>query len=77
MSIIGLDHLQIAIPAGAEAEAMAFYCGLLGMVEIPKPPALADRGGVWLTAGKVMLHLGAERDFMPARRATQGCWSTT
>lgn len=27
------------------------YCRLLGLAEIPKPPALAARGGVWFQCG--------------------------
>ena len=33
----GIDHVQVAAPAGCEAEARAFYGGLLGLEEIPKP----------------------------------------
>ena len=33
-----LDHVQLAAPPGCEAEARAFYGGLLGLEEIEKPP---------------------------------------
>jgi catechol 2,3-dioxygenase-like lactoylglutathione lyase family enzyme len=42
---------------------------LLGMNEMQKPPALAARGGLWLTSGTVQLHLGVDADFRPARKA--------
>lgn len=42
------------------------------MTEIPKPPALAARGGCWFQAGTVQLHLGIEQDFRPARKAHPG-----
>jgi catechol 2,3-dioxygenase-like lactoylglutathione lyase family enzyme len=64
-----LDHVQLAIPVGGEQTARGFYCDLLGMTEIPKPPAMAVRGGLWAKSGDVMLHLGAEADFRPARKA--------
>lgn len=64
-----LDHVQLAIPPGGEAEARRFYCGLLGMCEISKPPALAARGGLWLESGSVVIHLGVEAEFRPARKA--------
>jgi catechol 2,3-dioxygenase-like lactoylglutathione lyase family enzyme len=67
--IAGLDHLQLAMPAGGEAEARAFYGGLLGMTELAKPAPLAARGGCWFTAGGIQLHLGVEADFRPARKA--------
>lgn len=67
--ITGLDHVQVAMPRGAEEEARAFYAGLLGMTEDPKPPLLAARGGCWFHAGTAVLHLGVEDPFTPARKA--------
>lgn len=67
--ITGLDHVQVAIPAGGEGVARRFYTGLLGMAEIPKPPVLAARGGCWFESGTAVLHLGVEEPFSPARKA--------
>jgi catechol 2,3-dioxygenase-like lactoylglutathione lyase family enzyme len=67
--ILDLDHVQVAVPLGAEAACRAFYVTLLGMPEIDKPPALKARGGIWVKAGPRQLHLGVERDFAPARKA--------
>lgn len=67
--ITGFDHVQLAIPAAGEAIARSFYAGLLGMQEVPKPPALAIRGGLWLRSGSAVLHLGVEEPFRPARKA--------
>jgi len=64
-----IDHVQVAMPLGAEEQARAFYAGVLGFVEVPKPAALAARGGCWFEAGDVRLHLGAEAAFSPARKA--------
>src|SRR5437016_4792711 len=68
--ITGLDHAQLAMPPGLEHEARRFYCGLLGLLELKKPPTLAARGGVWcrLPDGRE-LHLGVEDPFTPARKA--------
>lgn len=68
-SIVGLDHVQIAIPVGGEDAARRFYGDLLGLTEIPKPAALGDRGGCWFTGDGVAIHLGAETAFQPARKA--------
>lgn len=65
----GIDHVQLAIPVGQEDAARAFYVGTLGMVEVPKPPALAARGGAWFRAGNTEIHVGVEADFVPARKA--------
>jgi catechol 2,3-dioxygenase-like lactoylglutathione lyase family enzyme len=67
--ITGLDHVQVAAPPGCEAEARAFYGGLLGLTELPKPPALAARGGVWFACGAQQLHVGVAADFAPATKA--------
>jgi catechol 2,3-dioxygenase-like lactoylglutathione lyase family enzyme len=71
-SMLRLDHVQIAIPAGAEAACRDFYVGVLGMAELEKPPELAKRGGLWVRSGDVEIHLGVEADFRPARKAHPG-----
>ena len=71
--IVGLDHVQLAMPIGGEEAARGFYGAVLGFVEVPKPAALGDRGGCWFVTADpgpaVALHLGTDRDFRPARRA--------
>lgn len=69
MRLLGLDHVQIAIPVGGEERARAFYVGVLGLAEIPKPPAMAVRGGAWFVVGAQGLHVGVEEPFVPARKA--------
>ncbi len=69
MPILSIDHVQIAMPAGQEDKARAFYMHILGFTEIPKPVELANRGGVWFQSQKAHLHLGVEADFKPARKA--------
>jgi catechol 2,3-dioxygenase-like lactoylglutathione lyase family enzyme len=72
--VVGVDHVQLAMPPGveAEAEAEAFYQGLLRIPRVPKPPELAVRGGCWFEAPGVRVHLGVEEDFRPARKAHPG-----
>jgi catechol 2,3-dioxygenase-like lactoylglutathione lyase family enzyme len=69
MRIDRLDHVQLAMPAGGEELARAFYCATLGIPEIRKPPDLAKRGGCWFERGDLKIHLGVEADFRPARKA--------
>ena len=66
---MGIDHVQLAMPVGQEDVARAFYAGVLGIPEVPKPPGPAARGGCWFEAGPVRVHLGVEADFRPARKA--------
>jgi catechol 2,3-dioxygenase-like lactoylglutathione lyase family enzyme len=57
------------MPAGREAEARAFYAGVLGIPEVAKPENLARRGGCWFVLGALQLHLGVDPEFRPARKA--------
>jgi catechol 2,3-dioxygenase-like lactoylglutathione lyase family enzyme len=67
--VIGLHHVQLAMPAGGEEAADRFYAGLLGLDPIPKPANLAGRGGCWFRSAAAEIHLGVEEDFRPARKA--------
>jgi catechol 2,3-dioxygenase-like lactoylglutathione lyase family enzyme len=69
VQIKGIEHVQLAMPPGKEAEARRFYAGVLGIPEAPKPPKLAQRGGCWFIRGALKVHLGVEDDFHPARKA--------
>ena len=68
--IIGVDHVQLAMPAGGENAGRRFYAGALGLSEVPKPAPLAGRGGCWFASadGSVAVHLGVEDDFRSARK---------
>jgi catechol 2,3-dioxygenase-like lactoylglutathione lyase family enzyme len=67
--LAGLDHVQVAAPAGSEDAARRFYGELLGMPELPKPAALRARGGVWFACGAHQLHVGIAEPFAPATKA--------
>jgi catechol 2,3-dioxygenase-like lactoylglutathione lyase family enzyme len=64
-----LDHVQLAMPAGREAEAVDFYEGVLDIPHVPKPAHLAARGGCWFERGDLKVHLGVDPDFRPATKA--------
>ncbi len=68
-SILKIDHVQVAAPAGKEREAIVFYTGILGMQELEKPEALKGRGGAWFRFGDQQLHVGVEEPFSPAKKA--------
>lgn len=72
MTIIRIDHVQVAAPPGCEAAARAFYGELLGLEELAKPEALRARGGCWFRVGGQELHVGVEESFAPARKAHPG-----
>ena len=72
MAFSAIDHVQIAAPRGCEEAARAFYGGLLGLEELPKPDELRARGGCWFRVGAQELHVGVEEPFAPARKAHPG-----
>lgn len=67
--IRGVEHVQLAMPAGEEAAARAFYVDVLGLVEEAKPANLAARGGAWFRGGAARVHLGVDAEFRPAKKA--------
>lgn len=69
MSILGIDHVQLAMPHAGEEQARRFYIGVLGMREIDKPAHLAVGGGCWFASGAAHIHLGVEEGHRPSRKA--------
>lgn len=69
MMIESIDHIQLAMPAGGEDAARAFYVEILGLPEIRKPPDLAARGGCWFERPPLRVHLGVDPQFVAARKA--------
>jgi len=69
MRVRRLDHVLLAMPAGRELDARNFYSGILGIPEAKKPAELAQRGGCWFEDDELKVHLGVEKNFVPARKA--------
>ena len=57
------------MPEGREDAARKFYADILELTESEKPDPLKSRGGCWFQGGGVIVHLGVEEDFAPARKA--------
>lgn len=62
MTVVAIDHVQLAMPKGGEASAQEFYEGLLGLTRVPKPPRLERRGGCSFENDSVKVHLGVDAD---------------
>jgi catechol 2,3-dioxygenase-like lactoylglutathione lyase family enzyme len=57
-----LNHVTIAVPAGEHDKVRAFYGGVLGLEEIPRPDALNKVYDlIWYKFLDILLHL----DFTP------------
>jgi catechol 2,3-dioxygenase-like lactoylglutathione lyase family enzyme len=74
MSVVGLDHVQLAAPPGCEAAARRFYGELLGLREIEKPLGVRASGGAWfaIASSGQELHIGIQEPFAPAIKAHPG-----
>lgn len=69
MKVLGLHHVQLAMPQGLESVAEDFYSGILGIPRVVKPAHLESRGGCWFESSDIRIHLGVEEPFSPARKA--------
>ena len=67
--LLGIDHVQLAAPAGCEDAARDFYGRILGLSELSKPEALRNRGGCWFQCGTHQIHIGVDANFRPAKKA--------
>ena len=67
--LVGLHHVQLAMPPGEEEAAVRFYGDVLGLTQVDRPPELAPRGGVWFREPGLEVHLGVEAQFTPAHKA--------
>ena len=65
-------HLQLSAPPGSGDAAREFWVTTLGFVELAKPPVLAARGGIWVRADGLEIHVGIDADFSPPEKAHPG-----
>jgi catechol 2,3-dioxygenase-like lactoylglutathione lyase family enzyme len=65
LQVIGIDHVQIAVPKALETSCVAFYRNVLGLSEISKPSELLSGGGAWFQIGELQLHIGIDPEPSP------------
>jgi len=66
--IIGIDHVQIAVPKALESECLRFYREVLALPELEKPDHLKKRGGAWFQVGTLQMHIGIDPETSPQSR---------
>ena len=70
MSVLGIDHVQYCFPPGKVERARVFWRDVMGLIEIPRPPALVEiLEGAWFVCGAQEIHIGSEEGFQPAKKA--------
>ncbi len=65
LGILGIDHVQIAVPKALEDQCLAFYREVLQLPELEKPEPLKARGGAWFQVGPTQMHIGIDPDTSP------------
>jgi catechol 2,3-dioxygenase-like lactoylglutathione lyase family enzyme len=65
LGIVGIDHIQIAVPRALEDKCLAFYREALRLPEVEKPEHLKARGGAWFQVGPTQMHIGIDPDASP------------
>lgn len=65
LGLIGIDHVQVAVPRALEAECLKFYREVMALPEIPKPEELRARGGAWFQIGGLQMHIGVDPEASP------------
>ncbi|HZP56231.1 MAG TPA: VOC family protein [Dehalococcoidia bacterium] len=58
-AILRLQHVAVTVPTEGLERARAFYSGVLGLREVPRPPEIRDRPGIWYSFGSTELHIQA------------------
>jgi catechol 2,3-dioxygenase-like lactoylglutathione lyase family enzyme len=66
LGIIGIDHIQIAVPKALEQECLSFYRTVLALPEVEKPEKLKARGGAWFQISPTtQMHIGIDPEASP------------
>jgi catechol 2,3-dioxygenase-like lactoylglutathione lyase family enzyme len=65
LGIVGIDHVQIAVPRALEGPCLAFYRQALCLPELEKPDHLKARGGAWFQVGPTQMHIGIDPEASP------------
>ena len=60
IGIIGVNHVNVTVPAALEAAAKHFYGDVLGLEQIAKPVGTRQNIGAWYQLGEMQVHLSTE-----------------
>ncbi|HLO00855.1 MAG TPA: VOC family protein [Pyrinomonadaceae bacterium] len=60
LQVLGVNHVNVTVPAALEEATRQFYGEVLGLQQIPKPDGPRKNVGAWYELGGVQLHLSVE-----------------
>lgn len=60
--ILRLQHAAVTVPIEGLEQARDFYSTVLGLREVPRPPELQERPGIWYSFGDTELHIQTRRN---------------
>ena len=66
-TITRLQHAAITVPIEGLEAARRFYSDVLGLKEVPRPPELQSRPGIWYTFGTTELHIQTRSNVPPEK----------
>lgn len=58
--LVGVNHVNVTVPAAFELAAKQFYGDVLGLRQISKPEGPRKNIGAWYEIGQLQLHLSIE-----------------
>ena len=58
MRFLGLNHIQLHVPADRVQEAHAFYCLALSFQDLQLPQGLGGSGGFWMAVPECSIWVG-------------------
>ena len=74
--LIQLHHVNVTVPAELEAATKEFYGSMLGLKQVPKPPA-SRQSGAWYQIGATQLHLSIEDGTDNASSSRHVCFAVS
>ncbi len=74
--VIQLHHVNVTVPPELEAATKEFYGAVLGLKQVPKPPA-SRKSGAWYQIGATQLHLSVEAETDNASSSRHVCFTVS
>jgi catechol 2,3-dioxygenase-like lactoylglutathione lyase family enzyme len=72
--VVGINHVNVTVPAALELAAKQFYGDVLGLRQIPKPEGPRKNVGAWYESGGLQLHLSIEDGAQNERSERHVCY---